>query len=418
MDFKNKKVAVIGLGKSGLEAALLLFNLGAQVKVSDSGDNDSLRAKSKTLQDKNIEVELGKNSFSFIENSQLVVVSPGVKKDSSIMEFIRQKRMQVIGEIELGFMLCPAPIIAITGTNGKTTVTSLVGEILKNTGKRIFVCGNIGRPFCKYVLDMKEDDLVSLEVSSFQLENITNFKPKVAALLNFSQNHLDRHKDMQEYLDAKKRIFMNQDKEDWAVLNYDYPEVRGLSAGIKSKVLYFNKVKEEEDFKLNSNYRAAIAIGSIFGVSQDICITIFKKFKGIEHRFEYVRTVNGVDFINDSKATTVEAAIWALNNLNKPAIMIAGGRDKGMDFSAIKNLLKEKVKKLVLVGETRQKIKKTLGDAVETKEVETLDEAVSFAYGDASDGDCVLLSPMCASFDMFVNFEQRGKVFKDIVNKL
>jgi len=419
MDFKNKKVAVIGLGKSGLEAALLLSNLGAQVKISDFQDNESLRSNTKILQDKNIEVELGQNSFDFITGSQLIVVSPGVKKDSPIMMLARQEGMPLIGEIELGFLLCPAGIIAITGTNGKTTVTTLVGEILKTTGKKVFVCGNIGNPFCKDILNMTKDDLVSLEVSSFQLENIVDFKPKVAALLNFSCNHLDRHKDMREYLDTKKRIFMNQNSEDWAVLNHSYPEIKAIAPEIKSKILYFDSNdKEKYDFRLNSNYLAVITIGSIFGVSEDKCIDIFKHFRGIEHRLEHVRTIDGIDFINDSKATTVDATVWALNNLDKPIVMIAGGRDKGADFSLIKNLLKDKVKKLILIGEAKEKIRKAVDNLISIKNSDTLEEAVHLAYKSARSGDCILLSPMCASFDMFSNFEQRGRVFKDIVNRL
>ena len=419
MDFNNKKVAVIGLGKSGLEAALLLFNLGAQVKISDCQDNESLRNNAKISQDKNIKIELGRNSFNFIEGSELIVVSPGVKKDSPIMIFARQSGIPVIGEIELGFLLCPAQIIAITGTNGKTTVTTLVGEILKSTGRKVFVCGNIGNPFCKDILNMTKDDLVSLEVSSFQLENIVDFKPKVAALLNFSRNHLDRHKDMQTYLDVKKRIFMNQDSNDWAILNYHSSEIRTIASEIKSKILYFNSEdKDNSEFGSNPNYLAAIAIGSIFGISEDTYIEVFRQFRGLEHRLEYVRTINGIDFINDSKATTVDAAIWALNNLNKPVIMIAGGRDKGADFSAVKDLLRDKVKKLILIGEAKEKIRNAIDNALPTKDLDTLEEAVCFAYKTARNGDCVLLSPMCASFDMFSDFEERGEVFKDIINKL
>jgi len=419
MNFRNKKVTIIGLGRSGFESALLLSNLNARIKISDCLENEQLRAKAKILQDKNIEVELGRHSFTFIEGSQLIVVSPGVKNDSEVMTFAKQNSIPVIGEIELGFLLCPAQIIAITGTNGKTTVTTLVGEILKLTGKKVFVCGNIGSPFCKDVSKMTKGDLVSLEVSSFQLENTINFRPKVAVFLNFSRNHLDRHSDMQIYLDAKKKIFQNQDREDWAVLNHSCPEIRAIASEVKSKVLYFNfKDRDESEFGSNPNYLAAMAIGSIFGVSKDKCIEIFRQFRGVEHRLEYVRTINGIDFINDSKATTVDAAIWALNNLNKPIIMIAGGRDKGADFSVIKNLLKDKVKELILIGEAKGKISKSINSALPTKESNSLEEAISFAYKAARSGDCILLSPMCASFDMFSDFEERGRIFKNIVDRL
>ncbi|MFC1593999.1 UDP-N-acetylmuramoyl-L-alanine--D-glutamate ligase [Candidatus Omnitrophota bacterium] len=414
---KDKTITIFGLGKSGLDVALLLRSLGANVKVTDSQDTPAVRENVQKL-GKEARFEIGQHTEQFIEGSDSIVISPGVRSDLPILEKARSKGISVIGEIELAASLCPATIIAITGTNGKSTVTTLTSEVLKYTGKSVFLCGNIGTPLSQCIPLMKKEDLVCLEVSSFQLETIVQFRPKVAAFLNFNCNHLDRHKDMDEYFDFKKRIFMNQDKNDWAVLNYADQRIRALADEIPSHVKYFNMTRAQGEASLNPNFSAVEAIGSIFGVTSEQCQQVFKNFSGLEHRLEFVRTLRGVDFINDSKATTVEACLWALKTINKPIIMIAGGKDKGSDFSVIRESAQKKIKELILIGEARKKIKATLKDSLNIKESQTLEEAVSVALQDSSDGDCVLLSPMCASFDMFTNFEHRGMVFKDIVKGL
>ncbi len=416
MELKDKTVAIIGFNRSGQHAARLASRLGARVKVSDNSSDPGPKSDFEKLNLNNAAAEFGKHSENFIREGNLVILSPGVRLNSEPVLWAKQKHIPVISEIELAFRVCPAPIVAVTGTNGKTTVTTLIGEILKLTGKKVFVCGNIGTPFSKFALNIKPDDIVVLEVSSFQLEAIDKFRPYVAVFLNFSQNHLDRHADMPEYLTAKKRIFMNQSKEDYAVLNYADKIARGFAKEIKAKAVFFNK--KEDKAITNPNYLAALAVGKIFGLDRASCKKVLKNFRGVEHRMEFVRNIKGVDFVNDSKATTVDAAVWALKNINKPIIMIAGGRDKASDFTKIRKLVKNKIREMVLIGEATQKLKEAFFKTVKVKEARTLQEAVNSAFKDARKGNCILLCPMCASFDMFKDFEHRGRVFKKIVHKL
>jgi UDP-N-acetylmuramoylalanine--D-glutamate ligase len=427
MDLKGKKVTVVGLARSGLSAAILLYRVGAEVSVTDSGNTEELRRNAEELRRKNIEVELGGHSLNFIKGRSLVVLSPGVRDDSPVVIWARCEKIPIISEIELAWVFCPAPVVAITGTNGKTTVTTLIGDVLRETGKRVWVCGNIGQAFSNYCLDVTQEDLVCLEVSSFQLERIINFKPKVSVVLNFTPDHLDRYKDMREYLEAKKRIFINQDETDWTVLNHDDPQVRGLAHQTKAKVIYFQTpdtkhpacpADRQTSNTLNANHLAVMSVGSIFGVSQEAMLKVFGNFRGIEHRLEYVVTINGVRFINDSKSTNVDSTTWALNNCAGPIILIAGGRDKGADFGLIRNLIKDKVKTIILIGEAKDKIKRALEGTSDIENCNSLEEAVALAYSRAEKGDSILLSPMCASFDMFKDFEERGRAFKEAVKAL
>jgi len=247
---------------------------------------------------------------------------------------------------------------------------------------------------------------------------IRGFKPYIAVLLNFSQNHLDRHKDLEEYLEAKKRIFLNQEPDDFIVLNDKDPQVRGLSSQVKSRVIYFNSDSIRDSDFTNPNYLAVLEVARVLGIDDDSCRKVFEEFEGVEHRLEKVRCLNGVDFINDSKATTAEAARWALENIDRPIVMICGGRDKNIDFSVLAESVQQKVKKMLVIGEARAKIRQAFDGLIGLEECEGLEEAVTKAKQAASEGDCVLLSPMCASFDMFADFEERGQVFKEIVNKL
>lgn len=418
MILKNKTITVFGLARSGLDVASLLFQMkeASKIKITDINDNPKTRENAKKLNSA-IEVEIGSHSEDFIKDSDIVVISPGVRTDLPILEWARKKGIKVIGEIELGFLLCPAPIVAVTGTNGKTTVATLSSQVLKSTGKNVHLCGNIGNPFSQEITKIKKDDLVCLEISSFQLETIETFKPKVAVFLNLSRNHLDRYNNIQEYLAAKKRIFKNQDQTDWAVLNYDDEIVRNIAKEVMSQVVFFNSSEDKKE-NLNSNFLAALAVAKIFGVKKEKCLEIFRDFKGIEHRLEWVRNIDGVDFINDSKSTTIEATVWALSNINKPIIMIVGGREKGSDFSTIIQQISKKVKKLILIGEARQKIKTALKGATKILEAETLQDSVNLARIDAKSGDIILFSPMCKSFDMFVDFEDRGRKFKEIVKNI
>ncbi|MFH0913462.1 MAG: UDP-N-acetylmuramoyl-L-alanine--D-glutamate ligase [Candidatus Omnitrophota bacterium] len=408
--FKHKKVTVVGFARSGLACANLLYDLGAEVSVTDNQDNDSTRLNVSRLKAQNIRCEIGKHSAEFIKDRDLIVVSPGVPDTALPIVLAREFKIPIISEIELAWLLCPATVIAVTGSNGKTTVTTLIGKMLEADAKRVFILGNIGNPFAAEVEKMQAGDFVALEVSSFQLEKIRDFKPRISLILNFSCNHLDRHKDMQEYLAAKKRIFMNQDQSDYTVLNYDDPMVRGLADETKAKVICFSQTPD-----FNPNQAAVLAVGSILGTDKEACLKVLREFRGLEHRLEHVAEINNITFINDSKSTTVDSTIWALKNITRPIVLIAGGRHKGLDYSVILELIHKKVKDIILIGEAKEKIKDSFKGFRAIQEAATLDEAVRCALSRAKAGDCVLFSPMCSSFDMFSNYEERGRVFKKTV---
>jgi len=408
--FKNKKVTVVGLARSGLACANLLHSLGARVCVTDIKDNSQTRSYAALLSSRDILVELGSHSEDFIRQADLVVISPGVPGNSQPLAWAREFAKPVISEIEVAGMICPAQIIAVTGANGKTTVTTLIGMILKACGKNVFVCGNIGNPFSAEVGKMREGDFAAVEVSSFQLERIRDFKPKIALIINLTPNHLDRYNNMQEYLAAKKRIFMNQDKNDFLILNALDPLLSGLAPEAASKVIFFAR---EEGF--NPNQCAVLKAGEILGLDRPKMLDVFSKFKGLEHRMEEVAQINKVRFINDSKATTADSAIWAINSISSPVILIAGGRHKGIDYRVIIEAARNKVKQAVLFGEAKDRIAACLDGEFPVEKAVSLEEAVNKAYALAKPGYSVLFSPMCSSFDMFTDYEERGRVFKKIV---
>jgi len=405
--FKGKKVVIAGFARSGLACANLLYSLGAAVSITDSKSDEPIRRTAASLASKDINIELGKHTKEFVLGNDILVISPGVPNEALPVVWAKGAGIPVISEIELAWMLCPATVIAITGTNGKTTVTTLIGRILEASGKNAFVCGNIGNPFSGEVEKMREEDFVSLEVSSFQLENIATFKPKVAVILNLSRNHLDRYKDMRVYLEAKKRIFMNQDNNDHLVLNSADSEISALAGLARSKVSYFSRQDG-----LDPNQSVVMEVGSILGIDKKIILRVFREFKGVEHRMELVTEINNVKFINDSKATTVDAAIWALNNSSPGVVLIAGGREKGNDYSLISGLVRQKVKRVIVIGEAKERIKDAFAGITAVEEALTLESAVEKAHAAALPGENVLFSPMCKSFDMFDNYEHRGMVFK------
>lgn len=411
--FRDKKITIVGFARSGLACANLLYDLGARVSVTDNQDSTSARANLLKLKSKEIKVELGAHSQEFIRGQDLIVISPGVPLEATPVVWARKFGIELISEIELASLLCPARIIAVTGTNGKTTVTTLIGAMIRAWGKKAFVCGNIGNPFSAEIPKMGKGDFVSLEVSSFQLETTKTFRPYISLILNFSRNHLDRYKDMQDYLRAKKRIFLNQGADDYLVLNKQDPLVGALAAEAKAKVVYFGLGEG-----LNPNQAAVLSVASILGIKKELALGVFAEFKGVEHRLEEVSQLNGIKFINDSKATTVDATIWALRNIAHPVILIAGGREKGNDYSIIKDLVREKVRELILIGEAREKIGKIFKGILSVQEASSLKEAVGAAFSKAKPGDSVLLSPMCKSFDMFSDYEHRGRVFKEEVLSL
>ncbi len=417
-NIQNKKITVLGAARSGIAAANVIGRLGGIPKISEFKSRDSAAMELAGLdQPQQVQIECGGHSQAFIEDSDYVVLSPGVRRDIAPVQWARARGIEVMGEIEFAYRLCPCPIVAITGSNGKTTTATLIAEILRKSGRQAVLCGNIGSPFSKYVLDLKSSDIVVLEISSFQLETTVGFKPHVAVWLNFSQNHLDRHKDLQEYFEAKKRIFANQDGTDWAALNAAQKEFQTLAQTLKSKVIFFNGADKPQGID-NPNYLAAMAAAKALGIGEDVSRRVFADFKGVEHRLELVRTVCGVDYINDSKSTTAESGRWALDQAVKPMIMICGGRNKHIDFSVLRDLAGRKVKRMIAIGEAKAVIQKTFEGVVPVDASASLEEAVGLAQKYAVSGDCIVLSPMCASFDMFTDYEHRGRAFKEIVSKL
>lgn len=448
MDLKNKKVLVFGLGRSGVSAARLLCSKGAFVTVTDAKDREALKGSLSHLRGLKINIEVGGHRIESLLSADLIVLSPGVPPTIEPLKKAKDRGVRIISELELASRFVDAPIIGVTGTNGKSTTTILIGEILKKGGKDVFVGGNLGIPLCEAVLQKKRRDFVVSEVSSFQLEAIEEFRPHVGLLLNITPDHLDRYTSMKEYIEAKKRLFENQKKEDFAILNADDPYTAAMAARIKSKVflfsrrrslsegiytkrdLIFSRVFDKEveichvdDLGIKGvhnleNALASIGVAAICEIdTHDIC-QVLKDFQGLEHRLELVEVINGVKYVNDSKGTNVGAVIKSLEGFSEPIILIAGGLDKGSYFTPLAGLVKKKVKTLILLGKARDKICKALGDLTETVFAESMEEAVNKAYGIAKEGDVVLLSPACASFDMFKDYEDRGRVFKEAVRRL
>jgi UDP-N-acetylmuramoylalanine--D-glutamate ligase len=414
-DLKNKKVTIVGAARSGIAAANAVIKLGGTPKITENKPLDKISPQLKELSDPaNVIIEAGGHTRPFIADSDYVVISPGVRPDTLPLKWAAESRIEAMGEVEFAFRLCPCPIVAVTGSNGKTTTSTLIARIIEAAGLRACLCGNIGSPFSRYVLDLKPADIVVLEISSFQLESTIQFRPRVAVWTNFSQNHLDRHKDMEEYFEAKCRIFANQTPGDFAVLNASEPRHRKMAGQLKARVLFF----EAKDPADNPNHLAAMQAAGALGIGEDICRKVFSEFKGVEHRLEFVRQVGGVDFVNDSKSTTVEAGRWALERSAKPLVMICGGLDKHSDYSPLKTLVSAKVKHMIAIGQAREIMRSTFGEVVAVDTCTSLEDAVQAAQRIARTGECVLLSPMCASFDMFNDYEHRGRCFKDIVNKL
>lgn len=434
---KDKKITIIGAQKSGLALARLIRHFEGKIKISEQSAGEKISTEEKKwLLDNHAVLEFNGHTSFFIEDSDLIVLSPGVRFDALPVQWAFKKGIPVLGEIEFAFQFCSVPIIAVTGSNGKTTTVTLIRDLLKKQGLRPCLCGNVGSPFSEHVLDSHSYDFFVLEVSSFQLESLLDpdspwrkpgskdfyfkgFKPFIAIILNISENHLDRHKDREAYRNAKQRIFLNQDAGDYAILNGEDQWMKSLSAKIKPKVRFFDTVENARmEMFTNPNCTAVMEAAKILEIGFGVCREVFMEFKGVEHRLERVRTLGGIDFINDSKATTAEAVRWALNRLDQPVLMICGGRDKHIDFTVLQDIVGKKVKRMFLIGEAKEKLKKSFETVVPLEECRDLEDAIGRARKSAQPGDCVLLSPMCTSFDMFADFEERGKVFKEIVNKL
>lgn len=447
MELNGKRVLVVGLGKSGVASALFLKAHGARVTVSDTKSGDELRNEIPVLLDHGITVESGGHGERTFRGQDLIVVSPGVPVDAPLLAQARALGETVIGEIELAAQFLPGPIVAITGSNGKTTTTTLAGEIMTAAGFPALVGGNIGTPAISLAESAKPETVIVLEVSSFQLETIQTFRPKVAVVLNVTPDHLDRHRTFEAYADAKARIFENQQGADFAVLNADDPTCVAMAARTKAQVFWFSRQKEVQqgawvregnivfrdaaaqreimqvsEIPLKGahnleNVLAAVCAGALMGCAPDKIRQAVRDFKAVEHRLEFVATIRGVDYYNDSKATNVDATIKALESFPANIHLILGGKDKGSDYTVLNDLLHHRVKRVYTIGAAAAKIESQIKGA-EIGHAETLENAIRKAHAVAQPGDVVLLAPACASFDQFKNYEQRGQVFKEIVRGL
>jgi len=444
MELNGKRALVVGLGKSGVASALFMKAHGARVTVSDTKSGDELRNEIPVLLDHGITVETGGHGDRTFRGQDLIVVSPGVPVDAPPLVQARSLGETVIGEIELAAQFLPGPIVAITGSNGKTTTTTLTGEIMTAAGLPTLVGGNIGTPAISLAERAKPETVVVLEISSFQLETIQTFRPQIAVVLNVTPDHLDRHRTFEIYTDAKARIFENQQGSDFAVLNADDPTCVALGARTRAQVFWFSRQKEVQqgawvrdgnivfrdskgqreilqvsDIPLKGahnleNVLAAVCSGVLMGCAPEKVRQAVRDFKAVEHRLEFVATIGGVDYYNDSKATNVDATIKALESFPANIHLILGGKDKGSDYTVLNDLIRQRVKRIYTIGAAAAKIESQVKGA-EIVHAETLENAIRKAHAIAQPGDVVLLAPACASFDQFKNYEHRGKVFKEIV---
>jgi UDP-N-acetylmuramoylalanine--D-glutamate ligase len=447
-DVKGKRVLVVGLGKSGVASALFLHERGAHVTVSDAKAEEQLRSEIPKLLDKGIAVETGGHGERTFRQQDLIVVSPGVPASSEALKQALSLGIPVIGEIELASHFLKGHIIAITGSNGKTTTTSLASEVVARGGWKSQVGGNIGTPAISLVAESADDTYTILEVSSFQLETIETFRSFIAAVLNISPDHLDRHGSMEAYTAAKRRIFENQKSDDFAVLNADDAICVQMAAGIQPRIYWFSRRKEVEQggfvrddriylrdpegeheiMPVNEiplkgahnleNVLATVCIGGIVRCEPGRIRNAVKEFKAVEHRLEFVATVNGVEYYNDSKATNVDATIKALESFPANIHIILGGKDKGAPYTPLVPLLRDRAKRVYTIGAAAAKIEEEISGSVDIVKAGTIDIAVRKAAESAQPGDVVVLAPACASFDQFDNYEQRGRVFKELVQAL
>ncbi len=450
MDFSGKKVLVVGMARSGMAAAERLNDLGASVSIVDCARNTILEQRALQLEERGISTRLGNHSFGDLNGKELVVVSPGVPHKIPFLAEARRRGIPVWSEIELAYSLINlrelnVSIIGVTGTNGKTTTTLLLGEIFKRDKRPAIVAGNIGHPLVKCVEELEDGTTLIVELSSFQLKNIVHFKSHIGVLLNITQDHLDWHLNFEDYIQAKSRIFLNQDEGDYTVVNYDDPLARGLLPAVKTTLIPFSKFRTFgkgvyiRGDKIVANLRgnetvickidklrikgehnldnalAATAAALLSWVSPEAINQALCDFSGVEHRLEYVLTIDGIDYYNDSKATNPGATIKALTAFNRPVILLLGGRNKGNSFEDMAREIKKRVKAVVLFGEATSEIKAILGEGSKVHCASSVSEAVFMAKELAELGDVVLFSPACASFDMFSNFEERGGVFKETV---
>ncbi len=445
----NHRFSIIGGAKSGIAVAKLLRSTNARVFLSELQPAENMLRVKEELERIGVEYELGGHTSRALD-ADTMVVSPGVPSDAPIIEGAKKSGLKVLSEIEVASWFCKAPIVAITGSNGKTTTTSLIGAIFKNAAISSVVAGNIGFPFSDFVGELNVESVAIIEVSSFQLDNIETFKPKASILLNITPDHLDRYgRSFDRYIESKCRIFENQTTDDFTIYNYDDEITRHVvETRAKSRKLPFSVSKalehgafvdggdaicllgnqkeavvRTEKIHIRGmhnlyNSLAATLAARVFGIRSEVIRDSLMSFEGVAHRLEFVRELNGVKYFNDSKATNVDSVWYALGSFDEPIILIAGGRDKGNDYTRLYDLVRHKVRAVVLIGEAAEKIEREFRDLTEVLRAISMEDAVHKANRMAKSGDVVLLSPACASFDMFKNYEHRGEVFKSLVNAL
>ena len=453
-EFAGKKVAVVGLARSGVAAARLLQAAGAAVTVADGKEEKDLAGALARLDRTAVQISLGPGYEKALAGTDLIVISPGVPTELDILVNARRNGTPVIGELELAWRFVRAPVLAVTGTNGKSTTVTLTGLLLKESGKRVFVGGNLGTPLSEAALETYQNphapgyDYLVVEVSSFQLETIRTFRPWTAALLNITPDHLDRYPSVTPYVTAKARIFENQTDQDYAVLNHDDSRVAEFEGKVRAHALGFSlrrpvqdgcSVQEDRlvvrlkgreatvcrlgDIRIPgahnlANAMAAVTMGSVCGCPPEVMQRVLGTFPGLEHAMELVRDREGVRYINDSKGTNVDATLKALDSFDHPIILIAGGKDKGADFRKLREAVRRGVKHVILIGEAKAAIKQALEGTSTLTDAASLRAALESASTLAQPGDIVLLSPACASFDMFADYQDRGRQFKALVNAL
>jgi UDP-N-acetylmuramoylalanine--D-glutamate ligase len=444
MDLSGKKVLVVGLARTGLATVRFLKGKGAIVSTSEMKAEEGMKEAAQELEAMSVSMEWGGHTVKTFLDQDLIILSPGVDPAIEPVQMAVNRGIQTISEMELAYHFINIPIIAITGTNGKTTTTLLIGEMLKEEGKRVVVGGNVGEPLILFAEGGGKYELLVVEVSSFQLEGVEGFRPRCSVLLNITEDHLDRYSRYEDYIEAKMRIFKNQRTEDLAILNRDDPMVMKYVERVKARKLFFSlkeRVGEgsffdgkeilvrlngaEETYSLSEsplkgvhnveNMMAAIVAARLFGGSKGAIQSVLNRFRGLEHRLEFVREVEGVSYYNDSKGTNVGSVVKSLQSFREPVILIAGGKDKNTDLSPLRELVQARVKRMILIGEAKERMALELGALTDTVMAVTMEEAVRTAHRTAKRGDVVLLSPACSSFDMFVDYKERGKVFKEAV---
>jgi UDP-N-acetylmuramoylalanine--D-glutamate ligase len=445
MELHNKKTLVVGLGVTGVATSLFLKERGARVTVSEQRDREAILPTIQQLSTQGVELEIGTHRRETFLNADLIVVSPGVPLDIAPLQAAHERGVEIISEIELASRYIQKPIIAVTGTNGKTTTVNLIAEIFKAAGKKIFLGGNVGNPLIEYVLHGHDEEYIIAEISSFQLEGIDTFKPFISVLLNLHHDHLDRYDSYNDYITAKARLFTNQSTEDYSVLNADDPAIEKMSSALNTTTLYFSGKRRVpngcyyenhhvyfthgtaqtslrfDHLYLQGNHNlhnimAAAVVSKLCGCPEEKIQYAVEHFKGLPHRLEFLQEVNKIKFYNDSKATNVSSVARALEALTPPVILIAGGKDKGGDYGPLTPLIKEKVKTLILIGEATKKMSQAFQAATTIIEAETLEEAFRRSLEQATPGDTILLSPACSSFDMFADYKERGNVFRALVD--